>query len=291
MSMSKPRVSVVVPNYNYGRFLGEALQSVISQTFQDWELIVVDNFSSDDSEAVVRSFNDSRIRFLKFDNEGSIAKARNFGSAMAQGELIAFLDSDDFWSPKKLELQVKMMDKGADLCYHSLKRFGSRSGTFRAWKLSGTRPLEHLLAGGNPIATSSALIRGEVLRVLGGFPEAKELLASEDYALWLSVAAGGFAINKCPGVLGSYRVHSSTTGRVDAPLAAELAAIRYLSSVSPKVRRLHNGFLSYARGVRLEALGSLREARENFLISLSDGAFRFSWRSAIRLLRLLPRRI
>ncbi len=288
--MSKPRVSVVVPNFNYGRFLGEALQSVIAQTFQDLELIVIDNFSSDDSEAVVRSFNDPRIRFFQFDNEGSIAKARNFGSAMAKGELIAFLDSDDVWSPKKLDLQVKMMDRGADLSYHSLKRFGSRSGTYRAWKLSGTRPLEHLLAGGNPIATSSALIRGEVLRILGGFPEAKELLASEDYALWLSVAARGFTITKCPGVLGSYRVHSSTTSRVDAPKAAELAAVGYLSSVNPKVRRLHNGFLSYARGVHLEALGSFREARENFLIGLRDGAFRFSWRSAIRLLRLLPRR-
>lgn len=288
--MSNPRVSVVIPNFNYGRYIGEALRSVISQTFQEWEVIVVDNFSSDDSESVIRGFDDPRIQFFQFDNEGSIAKARNFGSAMAQGELIAFLDSDDFWHPEKLEVQIKVMDKGADLSYHSLQRFGSRGGAFRAWKLSGTRTLEHLLAGGNPIATSSSLIRSEVLSALRGFPEAKELLAAEDYALWLSVAAHGFTIAKCPGVLGNYRVHSSTTGRVDAPKAAELAAIEYLSTVSPRVRRLHNGFLSYARGVRLESLGNFGEARQNFLICLRDGVFRFSWRSAVRLLRLLAKR-
>lgn len=289
--MSKPRVSVVIPNFNYGRYIGEALRSVIAQTFQEWEVIVVDNFSSDNSQSVVRGFVDPRIKFFQFDNEGSIAKARNFGSSLSQGELIAFLDSDDFWHPEKLEVQVKVMDKGADLSYHSLRRFGSRGGAFRAWKLSGTRTLAHLLAGGNPIATSSALIRKEVLTALGGFPEAKELLAAEDYALWLSVAAGGFTITKCPGALGSYRVHSSTTGRVDAPKAAELAAIGYLSSVSPKIRRLHNGFLSYARGVRLESLGSFREARQDFIACLRDGAFRFSWRSAVRLLRLLAKRV
>jgi glycosyltransferase involved in cell wall biosynthesis len=288
--MSKPRVSVVIPNFNYGRYIGEALRSVIAQTFQEWEVIVVDNFSSDDSESVVRGFEDPRIKFFQFDNEGSIAKARNFGSSLSQGELIAFLDSDDIWHPQKLQVQVTVMDNGADLSYHSLKRFGTRGGVFRAWRLSGTQALEQLLAGGNPIATSSALIRSEVLSSLGGFPEASELLAAEDYALWLSVAAGGFSITKCPGVLGSYRVHSSTTGRVDAPKAAELAAFGYLSSVSPKVRRLHHGFLSYARGARLESLGNFGESRQNFLVCLRCGAFRFSWRSAVRLLRLLTKR-
>jgi len=285
--MSKPRVSVVIPNFNYGRYLVEALQSVISQGFEDWEAIVIDNFSSDKSELIAKGFQDQRIKFVQFANGGSIARARNHGISIAQGDLVAFLDSDDKWEPQKLEEQLQIMNAGADLSYHSLRRFGNATGVFRAWPLPHNQPLEHLLAEGNPIATSSAMIRIEVAKALGGFPEGNELLAAEDYALWLRVAESGYKIVKCPGVLGSYRVHSSTTGKVDAPKAAELAALPFLIGASQRVLSKHSGFLAYGRGVRFEIRGKNKEARKNFLIALRCGAHRFAWRAAARLLRLL----
>lgn len=285
--MTSPTVSIVIPNFNYGRYLGEALQSIISQTYLEWEAIVVDNFSSDNSEAVADSLHDPRIKFAQFANGGSIARARNHGLSLAQGEFVAFLDSDDKWGPRKLEEQLLVMNAGADLSYHSLSRFGNARGVFRAWPLPDKKSLEHLLAEGNPIATSSAMIRVEVAKALGGFPEGNELLAAEDFALWLRVAHSGFKIVKCPGILGSYRVHPSTTGKVDAPKAAELAALPFLNGVSPRVRIMHSGFLAYGRGVRCESQGKNKEARQDFLIALRFGAYRFAWRAAARLLRLL----
>lgn len=285
--MTKPKVSVVIPNFNYGRYLGDALMSIISQGFGDWEAIVIDNLSSDNSELVAKGFQDPRIKFVQFANGGSIARARNHGISIAQGDLVAFLDSDDKWEPQKLEEQLQIMNAGADLSYHSLRRFGNARGVFRAWSLSRKQPLEHLLAEGNPITTSSAMMRIELAKALGGFPEGNELLAAEDYALWLRVAHSGFKIVKCPGILGSYRVHPSTTGKVDAPKAAELAALPFVNGVSQRVRRMHSGFLAYGRGVRCESQGKNKEARQDFLIAIRFGAYRFAWRAAARLLRLL----
>lgn len=284
MSNSKANVSVIVPNHNYGHFLRDSLTSVISQTYQDWEIIVVDNFSSDDSESVVRQLQEPRVSFVKFDNGGSIAKARNFGASIASGTFIAFLDADDRWHARKLERQVRIMESGEDLTYHSVRRFGRRGGVIRSWRLSRSNPLEHLISGGNPIVTSSAIIRAEILSRLGGFPENKEIISAEDYALWLRVAADGFRIEKCNGVLGMYRVHASTSSRVDAPKAAELAVHPFLKAVSPRIRVKSKGFISYARGVRFEALGEIKQARSSYLECLKYASFRFAWRAMARLL-------
>ncbi|MCP4377403.1 MAG: glycosyltransferase family 2 protein, partial [bacterium] len=104
-----PVVSVVMPTYNHAVFIGEAIQSVLSQTFADFELIVVDNYSEDDTESVVRGFGDPRIEYIKFANNGVIAASRNAALNRASGEFIAFLDSDDTWSPDKIAVQLEYM--------------------------------------------------------------------------------------------------------------------------------------------------------------------------------------
>ena len=105
-----PFVSVVIPTYNHAKFLGRALQSVLDQTYPSWEALVIDNHSQDDTNEVVKSFDDPRIRLLKIHNHGVIAASRNLGMREANGEWIAFLDSDDFWYPKKLETIMTAID-------------------------------------------------------------------------------------------------------------------------------------------------------------------------------------
>lgn len=105
-----PEVSVIIPTYNRVRVLGRALDSVCRQTLPDIEVLVVDDASTDDTESFVRSYADTRVRYVKCDRNGGPAAARNVGMSQAQARYIAFLDSDDEWTPEKLALQVTRMD-------------------------------------------------------------------------------------------------------------------------------------------------------------------------------------
>ena len=102
-----PQVSIIIPTYNRAKDLKRALQSVFDQTFTDWEIVVVDNHSMDDTDSLIKSFNEPKIRLFKIHNEGVIAASRNLGLRHSLGEYIAFLDSDDWWLPKKLEESIK----------------------------------------------------------------------------------------------------------------------------------------------------------------------------------------
>ena len=106
-----PIVSIVIPTYNHAKFIGKALESVIDQTYKNWEAIVIDNNSTDDTDKVINQYNDPRIKYLKINNDGVIAKSRNQGIREAKGEWIAFLDSDDWWTKDKLEVCLSETDK------------------------------------------------------------------------------------------------------------------------------------------------------------------------------------
>ncbi len=107
---TSPLISVVIPTFNHADFLKVAISSVEEQTYQNFEIIIVDNHSSDHTNKVVESFNDDRIRLHKINNEGIIAASRNAGVDYAKGDWIAYLDSDDFWYPTRLQCLVDNMD-------------------------------------------------------------------------------------------------------------------------------------------------------------------------------------
>ncbi|MCK4325602.1 glycosyltransferase family 2 protein [bacterium] len=104
----KPEVSVIVPTYNREHLIGSAIQSVLNQTYQDFEIIIVDDGSTDNTEEVVKSFNDERIQYIRHRENWGAPAARNTGIRVARGEYIAFQDSDDEWLPEKLEKQIKI---------------------------------------------------------------------------------------------------------------------------------------------------------------------------------------
>ena len=124
------RVSVIIPTYNYGRFLAEAIASVQRQTVQDLEIIVVDDGSTDETPAVLSAIREPRLRSLRIAN-GGISAARNTGLELATGEYLAFLDADDRWVPDKLERQLALMESepGLGLVFSNFSRF-DQHGTF-----------------------------------------------------------------------------------------------------------------------------------------------------------------
>ena len=120
--LAAPVVSIIVPSYNRGYCIAQCLRSALDQTFTDFEIIVVDDASSDDTRAQVASISDSRIHYLAHDSNRGGAVARNTGIRAAQGEFVAFLDSDDHWLPDKLEKQIA-----------ALRRLGPESGLSYTW--------------------------------------------------------------------------------------------------------------------------------------------------------------
>ncbi len=106
-----PTVSVIIPTYNRANLVSRAIKSVLNQTYQDFEIIVVDDCSEDNTEEIVKSFNDSRIRYIKHKKNKGGSAARNTGIKRARGKYIAFLDDDDEWLPSKLEKQIMLFEK------------------------------------------------------------------------------------------------------------------------------------------------------------------------------------
>ena len=189
-----PFFTVVIPTYNRAPLLQVALHSVLQQSFDDFEVIVVDNGSTDDTKAYVSSEVDPRIRYIFQAGSGSPASPRNHGIRQARGEWIAFLDSDDSWNCSKLEtLHSALSAESFDFVthwQHLLHKEGRVIGSMepRQEYLS----YENLLLTENPIATSSVAVRRQFLETHNlRFSESKRFAAVEDYDLWLRILAAG----------------------------------------------------------------------------------------------------
>lgn len=204
-------ISVIVPTFNRARSIERCLKSVIMQTFTDWELILVDNFSTDETGVILKKFTDARIKIFQFRNNGVVAASRNFGVSMSKGNYLAFLDSDDWWLPKKLEVSIKEILRGADLVYHDLRIVSTSPHFFQRRRFAKTRSLSgnfcaDLLNNGNAIVNSSVVMRREVFERVGGFSPDKGLLAAEDYDLWLRISNNTEKFVRIKSSLGFYEV-------------------------------------------------------------------------------------
>jgi glycosyltransferase involved in cell wall biosynthesis len=218
---NSPHISVVIPTYNHAGFLRESLQSVCMQTYTNWEVIVVNNYSDDDTVAVVESFHDSRIRLENFHNNGVIAASRNRGIALARGKYIAFLDSDDVWYPGKLATCLPYFDHDVGLVAHGLHWFGDQERDFYCGP-EKRATFDALIDGGNCITPSATIVKKSLLELVGCFSEDPSIVTSEDYHLWIKLAKAGICMRFIKEVLGGYRIHAGNQSN---------SVLRHLNSV------------------------------------------------------------
>ncbi len=201
-----PAVSIIIPSYNHGRFLPQALKSVLSQSFSDFEVIVVDDGSTDDTSEIISDYLD-RVKYRYQVNQGPSA-SRNHGMREATGEYLMFLDADDVLLPGKLEIQVKALEQHPEWgVVYSAWQYMDQTGTPI---LSAVRPkkqgqlLKEWLLRSFFFPPGCALMRQECFQTCGFFDES--LSASEDTDYWMRLALAGYAFGYVDEVLFGYRI-------------------------------------------------------------------------------------
>ena len=189
-----PEISIVIPAYNRADLLPQALESVFAQTYQNFEVIVSDDGSTDNTEAVIRQFGD-RVTYLKNNHSGLPSVARNTALNQANGKYIAFLDSDDLWLPDKLKIQVDVLENNPRVGLVCSNAFlidaDGEEQSDQLYQIPGKGRSGSVfldLLKDNFVITSSVILRRDTLEKAGIFSEAKELQVGEDYALWLNIA-------------------------------------------------------------------------------------------------------
>jgi glycosyltransferase involved in cell wall biosynthesis len=273
-----PRVSVVIPTYNRGELLRETIDSVLAQTYHDFEIIVVDDGSTDNTAQLLTRYQDDvRLVYRAHKNCG-VAATRNHGIRLARGEFLAFLDSDDRWLPQKLERQLQFADAHPEygLIATEISSFNKR-GAVKAqnktatYRIKNGHVVEHLLFG-NWIQTSTVLARRECVQAVGGFDEEVGQFG-EDWLTWMRIAARS-AIYFMPEPLVEYRIHeeSLTSHLPEAQYESLMKILAKLDALpqfqaNPKLLRsaryricLGRGYNDLSNGAYEPAISKLRTA-------------------------------
>lgn len=201
-----PHISVIIPTYNRASMLGRAIQSVLDQTYRDFELIVVNDCSSDNTEEVVMSFADERIRYIRHPSNKGGSAARNTGISSSRGDYIALLDDDDEWLPNKLEMQVDLLDRLPEDygVVYSGYRAEQRGEILGEYSPIYRGDVYHQMLKGCFIGSPTILIRKICFEKAGRFDET--LPSCQDWDMWIRLAKY-YKFDFIPEVLAVYNIH------------------------------------------------------------------------------------
>ena len=241
-----PIVSVIIPVYNGERYLTETIESVIAQTEVNWELIAVNDGSTDSSLVILEEYGNKipdRVQVITVEN-GGVSRARNTAVAAARGTYVAFLDQDDFWAPQKLQRQVEMFsrDKNIGISFTNMTLIDENGMVFRENVLKFSREnrgnvFEHLIFD-NFIPISSVMIKKELFKKIGGFDPRFSL--AEDYDFLLKVTQE-LSVDYIDEPLLLYREHgdSGTYTKIDRFIDEALSISNHWKRQKPQLFRKH----------------------------------------------------
>lgn len=283
MRQDTPHVSIVVTCYNYGKYVSGCLNSILNQTFENYEVIVIDDGSTDDSQERIQPFlKDKRFRYVKQSNKGQ-ARAKNRGIDEARGDLIAFLDADDLWEPYKLEHQLPLFDqKGVGVVYSGLTYINeegeiSPRGIVSQYLRPRRGDIANYLIYDNFIPFSSAVVKRECFELLGAFNEALNM--GIDWDLWLRISTQ-FKFEYCDRNALLYRTgHSYQMSRNllerfrCADIITQNFILQFPDAVSLRVKKDALYYSCCLRGYTLRSYG-----------------YPFIWKNYFNAIRLFPSR-
>jgi len=279
-------VSVVIPTYNRAAYIGEAIRSVLAQTYPSVEIIVADDGSTDNTQQVVADFGDS-VTYVPLPHRGQPAATRNGGLRVARGDFVAFLDSDDLFFPDKLVTQVAAFGAHpeAGLVYSNVYFFREDPSQPTVHALDGLpSPSGDAFADllrGNVLAPQAVMLRRACLETVGVFDENPDFFAVEDYDLFLRVAAMFPAIY-VPGDVAAVRRHSESISRDAANLRSRfILVLQKMEAMYPDLVRQHRDALNegYARNHGAVALAQLEQGEILPALGHLVQAFRYNLRT------------
>ena len=272
-----PLVSVVIPAYNSSKWIAETLESVLAQDYAPFEVIVVDDGSTDNTADVVRRFGE-RVRYV-FKPNGGQGSARNVGIREAHGAFIAFVDSDDLWAKKKLQLQVELLTKTALLwAYSDVDAFDNDSGNYLYSFSTKSKQYDGDVLG--PLFLScfiqspAPIVHRKIFEDVGYFDESKEIKNREDWDMWLRISTK-YPICRISKPLAYYRVHTSSMTGGENPilrLNSHLAVIEKIVRLAPEVlmplkdKRIASCYIE--AGLMLVLASDLKQARTMFKVAI-----------------------
>ena len=290
-----PEVSVLIPSYNHAHYLGHAIRSVLKQSFSDWEVIIIDDGSTDNTKQVTDNFSDPRIRYIYQENQG-LSAARNTGIRMATTEIIALLDADDIWHENYLaEMMPRILTHSevvAVYCgFHYIDKDGEEVGVPNIKVVPPNEFDKQFSNHGNWLATTGVVFRKDIAEKVGCFDES--LRAVEDADMWSKISDHGMFVGVAMPLIG-YRRHDSnmsddpqrmvTSGykiieRYNGPPQGDVA------TWTGKKKRTYTGYFRNA-AIRYLAFGDIQMSAYMFLrmneISPEASTEIGTWRSLAR---------
>lgn len=244
-----PEFSVVIVAYNHGKYIHKAIQSVLNQTLHNFEIIVFDDGSTDNTREIVNNITDKRIKYFYQENSGLPARGRNKGISLASGRYISILDGDDFWLEKKLEECKKVLKERQDVdlvCHNEAILYGDRVLRHTSYGPSADNMYFKLLFEGNCLHTSAVTIRRKIFFDDGfKFCEDNNLFTIEDYDYWLRLSKR-YKFYFLPQVLGCYRVTESGAFL----RSAETSSLNMLNLLESHFNKVENSSVKLRQKIR-----------------------------------------
>jgi glycosyltransferase involved in cell wall biosynthesis len=287
-----PKVSIITCTYNRAYLIGETIQSIIDQTCPDFEYIIVDDGSTDNTEEVIRAFNDDRIKYYKLPHSnGKLSLLRNFAHSKSEGEYIAYIDSDDLWEKEKLKLQVAALDHDISIgfSFTDVEIFDSR-GTVRKniYNKSGTfsgSVFPDMLANKLIICHPALLFRKSCIDQIGAMDETMHS-GDHDFVMYLSRHFNAFVIYSSLVRVRKHDQNSTSSDTLTLKLMQEHHhTLKKLADQKLMSRKEYNkayAIASYAFGVQLTQIKKYKEATYYFGETIKYKPWR--WKAWIRIL-------
>ena len=288
------KFSVILTTYNRGHtFLQQSIESVVTQSYHNWELLIYDNYSTDSTDEIIAQYKSSKIKYKKYANNGIIARSRNLGIYDSSGEYIGLIDSDDYWEKDKLLKCLRHLESGKyhGVCHAENWLFDDGKKMVVNYGPKSRFIFDNLLKYGNCLSPSATLVHNEVLKSVGGYSEDPNYTTAEDYDLWLKISKNRNNFFFLNDILGNFRVHTGslsydTKKNIDATSAVIIKhCINTPFSVNVPLSRC------YLNGAKiLQIRGEYLDALSNYIKSIQRKWFyNYSWLLIFTL--LIPHKI
>jgi L-malate glycosyltransferase len=264
-----PKVSVIMPAYNAERYIREAIESILNQTFSDFELIVINDGSTDGTLECIRSFPDPRIKIISNSKNLGIIRSRNIGLQAAKGEYIAKMDADDISLNTRLQRQVNYLDQHPEVAVLACKlAVMDESGELiNVWPedyyISSNQQISKTLPKTNCIGQPTVMMRAQVAKAIG---YNKNYKYNEDWGMWLDALSEGYVISKLNEVLVHYRVHAKSTTVTENAKSTEAKTIKFrFKYLLANVFKPNRVLLSVSKGLFIDLIKFISP---NFILRL-----------------------